>query len=108
MTARRVAVVAIAAVAFSALSLIVASSSNLDWRLGTAPVRCPAEAVTCEGGMETGDSYQVLFLPWPPVTWYSLVSAAVGGVLGLLLLGGIGVTSGGSGEEDESESVSTA
>jgi len=88
---KRLVVLVSMAAGFWAISLVAASALDLDPRLGVAPVSCaPDPSVPagqgCAGPMEAGDTYEVLFFPWPPFTWYSMLAAAVGAVLGVLLI----------------------
>lgn len=69
-------------------SLVVASAYELDPRLGTAKVVCTSGSEAC---LEPeAYPFTVLWLPWPPITWYSFLAGIVGGLLGGYLARGTG------------------
>jgi len=81
---KRLLVALLAASSLWALSLIVASATGWDSRLGIAPVVCPEHAFSCES-LAKGETYDILWLPWPPINWYSLIAAFIGGTVGWIL-----------------------
>jgi hypothetical protein len=90
---RRSLVVLLAATAFWTASLIVASLTDWDEALGTATVHCtqggelsssPHRHKPCDFDSST-THYEILWVPWPPFTWYSGLLGLVGASLALVL-----------------------